>query len=148
MSGEELPPGKQEQDMQAVLLSHAAVRSATGDMYVQRQGMSAVLLELLSRVSQQLLSQAAAALQRGEHQLAVLLSQAAHEWATEEAIRNLMLAKRAEYLSNAVVGLLSRNSMTLHDRGTRQVYEALTGDCPAGRENPASAASRVVESLG
>lgn len=66
---------------------------------------------------------------QGQHQFAVVLAQAACELRTEDAIIELMRRKKAEFLSDALLGFVSTTSLA--DGRILKVFVALTGDDPS-----------------
>jgi hypothetical protein len=110
--------------------------------HVHIAGQNVTILLTLTPMSRQLLTQARTVAARGEHQFSVILSHAACDLHTEEALDNLL---RCKYSESAIAELLRSflgRSVCLDDERVRKVYGVLTGDYPAGhkklRKKPAT----------
>jgi hypothetical protein len=97
-------------------------------------GTPPVLMDLLSKASMQLLSQARDRVNREllngdgvEYRIAVVLAHAACDLQTEETLGELMKVREVEYLRDA---MLATRKVNLGDDRAKRVYEALSGDSP------------------
>jgi hypothetical protein len=104
------------------------------------------LVFILTPIAYRLLAPARQLAIGGEHQFAVVLSQAACGLHTQEVLGNLMSRRGAGFLSDAVISLAG-NTISLGNEKVRSIYEALTSDYPAGSKQPhqdARGAKRLV----
>jgi Tfp pilus assembly protein PilX len=87
------------------------------------------LVTVLTPMSHSLLAQARIVANQNQQQFAVVLAQVACELRTEEAIIDLMRLRKAEVLSEALLGIFDTKSMA--DDRLRKVFIALACDDPA-----------------
>jgi hypothetical protein len=121
----ELPPGQSS----SVANQPYVIRPAPAQVELVGQN----ILLILTPISRHLLGQARQRAEAGEHQFAVVLSQAACDLHTEEALGNLLRRNCTPVLADAVRSLLG-TSIALDDNRVRRIYGALTGDYPAGHK--------------
>jgi len=91
-------------------------------------GFSSALL-LLTRMSLQVLAQAKHEATHGDARFAVLLAYAACEWATEEALGNLMRLRGAGAIVEPVLGMFG-STRNLTNNSVLELFEALTNTRP------------------